>query len=318
MSHSFNTLNNEEYILDLLEKTLGKKLSNLCLKRNSYINRVYEIEILNSQERLIVKFYRPGRWTREQILEEHQFLKELHQSEIRVIPPMAFNQQTLFEDKDLMYSFFPKKGGRALDEYSPEGWQELGRLTARIHQVGAKHQASRRIQWKPSIATRGHLQTLLHSQVLPAEFESVIQKTIETFIQKWDAYFETGMILIHGDSHRGNLIHRPGEGIFIIDFDDLCLGPAIQDFWMHLPDLPEKCELEIENYQKGYTSFRNFDEQELELIPALRGMRLIHFASWCAVQKNEIHFQEHFPNFGSPHYWNEWLSQLQQSLSFTA
>jgi Ser/Thr protein kinase RdoA (MazF antagonist) len=55
-------------VLHAVEKTLQEKLSNLLLPRNSYINRVYELEKHDSRERFIVKFYRPGRWTEEMIL----------------------------------------------------------------------------------------------------------------------------------------------------------------------------------------------------------------------------------------------------------
>ena len=43
---------------------------------NSYENRVYQVGLEDTTS-IIVKFYRPGRWNREQILEEHSFTKEL-------------------------------------------------------------------------------------------------------------------------------------------------------------------------------------------------------------------------------------------------
>src|SRR4029450_2299365 len=42
----------------------------------AFENRVYEVE-LEDERRLIVKFYRPGRWSRETILDEHAFLADL-------------------------------------------------------------------------------------------------------------------------------------------------------------------------------------------------------------------------------------------------
>jgi Ser/Thr protein kinase RdoA (MazF antagonist) len=111
---------NHDSILSAVEGTLQEKLSNLLLPRNSYINRVYELEKYDSRERFIVKFYRPCRWTQEMILEEHRFLNELHEKEVPVVPPLKINNKTLFEytpkpnPLPFAYALFPKKSGRAL------------------------------------------------------------------------------------------------------------------------------------------------------------------------------------------------------------
>ena len=296
---------------------LQEKLSNLLLPRNSYINRVYELEKYDTRERFIVKFYRPGRWTEEMILEEHSFLLELAEKEIPVVPPLQINNKTLFsmlsnDQHSTFYALFPKKSGRALDEFDKDAWEELGRLLARIHLVGATHKQSQRITWKPSIATRQHLEVLLNSKFLLEDFKPACKRTAEQFIKKAEPFFvDADFILLHGDCHKGNLIHRPGEGIYIVDFDDICFGPAVQDLWLLLPDTPDKCEKELEWFFKGYETFRPFDRRSLGLVPLLRGMRIIHFAAWLAVQSNESDFQRHFPDTGTAKYWNELLRELQ-------
>ncbi|MFA6431699.1 MAG: serine/threonine protein kinase [Candidatus Margulisiibacteriota bacterium] len=307
-------------ILDTVEAALQVKLSNLIIKRNSYINRVYELEEHDSRKRLIVKFYRPGRWTKEMILEEHQFLNELEASEIPVIPPLLINGQTLFLftpnaqlHTPIYFSLFPKKGGRALDEFDQPAWEEIGRLIARIHLVGAEHKSSQRITWRPAVATRQHLNILYNSNYLLPEFKSAMERVAEQFICKADPLFsDHTAILLHGDCHKGNLIHRPNEGSFIVDFDDICFGPAVQDLWLLLPDIPEKCENELSWFLKGYEVFRPFDRRSLELVPLLRGMRIIHFASWLAVQSKEPDFEKHFPKAGGAGYWRELINELQE------
>jgi Ser/Thr protein kinase RdoA (MazF antagonist) len=299
--------------LDAVEGTIGKKLSNLLLKRNSYINRVYELEEHDSRERFIVKFYRPGRWTFEMILEEHKFLQELNASEIPVIPPITFNDNTLFKTGKIPFALFPKKGGRALDEFDKDGWEEIGRLLARIHLVGELHKISKRISWKPSIATEHHLEVLFKTDYVIPDFEKSLKNIADLFIKKAELLFKhQKFILLHGDCHKGNLIHRPGEGVFIVDFDDICMGPPVQDVWMLLPDKVENCENELEWFLKGYETFRPFERASLKLIPALRGMRIIHFASWLAVQSKEPGFSKHFPHAGSRRYWNELIKDLQE------
>ncbi len=304
---------NHDNILNTVEKTLGEKMSNLLLKRNSYVNRVYELEKHDSRERVIVKFYRPGRWTIEQILEEHNFLFELAEQEIPVIPPLKIKNQTLFELGPISYSLFPKKGGRAMDEFNKEGWEEIGRLIARIHLVGQNHKEGKRIIWKPSIATKHHLEVLYKTDYLNQQFEQSFKKTAELFLKKAEPMFESQeFILLHGDCHKGNLIHRPNEGIFIVDFDDIAYGPAVQDLWLLLPDTPENCENKLEWFLKGYEVFRKFDRQSLELVPLLRGMRIIHYVSWLAIQSRDPDFTTHFPHAGTSRYWNNLIKELQK------
>lgn len=306
---------NHDNILHGVEKTLQKKLSNLLLPRNSYINRVYELEEHDSRERFIIKFYRPGRWTREMILEEHQFLKQLEEKEVPVIPPLSINDQTLFKfnSTPIYFTLFPKKGGRALDEFDQDSWEELGRLLARIHLVGALHKKSKRIIWKPSVATKHHLEVLDKTEYLLPDFKRSFHQAAEQFIKKADPSFNIKeFILLHGDCHKGNLIHRPGEGIYIVDFDDICFGPAAQDFWLLLPGGIEHCENELDWFLKGYETFRPFDRGSLKLIPLLRGMRIIHFISWLAVQSKEPGFAKHFPHAGTKRYWNELIKELQE------
>ena len=300
-------------VLTAVETTLQVKLSNLLLPRNSYINRVYELEKYDSRERFIVKFYRPGRWTPAMIAEEHRFLIELAGKEIPVIPPLTFNSQALFQLGSIPYAIFPKRGGRAIDEFDKAAWEELGRLLARIHLVGATHSTSLRITWRPATATRHHLEALLKTDYLLPDFQKSFVHIVELLIERADHFFNhQEHILLHGDCHKGNLIHRPGEGIFIVDFDDLCLGPPVQDLWLLLPDAPDKCENELGWFLKGYELFRPFDRRSLNLVPLLRGMRIIHFASWLAVQSKEPDFPTHFPEAGTLRYWNELIKELQE------
>lgn len=302
-----------ESIFRSVEETLGTKLSSLIIQRNSYINRVCEIERADNGERLIAKFYRPGRWTKDMILEEHGFLDELHAKEIPVIKPMMISGKTLFSLGKINYALFPKKGGRAVDEFDQESWENIGRHLARIHSVGAKHKRSKRILWRPGTATKDHIQTLKKTGFIPADFRKVFDDIADAFVKKFDALFDgQESILIHGDCHKGNLIFRPNEGIWIIDFDDICMGPPVQDLWMLLPGNTADSQNELAWFLKGYETFRPFDLGSLKLIPPLRGMRMIHFVSWLSVQSKDPHFHNHFPDTGSPRYWSELIRELQQ------
>jgi Ser/Thr protein kinase RdoA (MazF antagonist) len=300
-------------IFKMVEAVVEVPLSSICLRRNSYINRVYELEYLASRERIIIKFYRPGRWTPAMIEEEHAFLKELADREVPVIPPLSIGNKTLFSDGAFNFAIFPKKGGRAMDEFDQDTWQILGRLLAKIHQVGEKHTTSSRLVWEPAVATKKHLEIILQSDYILPDFRPAFTQVTEMFIKKFSPQFAgQKKILLHGDCHKGNLIVRPGEGIFIVDFDDLCLGPAVQDLWMLLPGPVDKSENELNWFLAGYSLFHDFDKKSLALIPALRGMRVIHYVAWLATQFHDPDFHNHFPEAGKPRYWNEIIKDLQE------
>ena len=76
--HPFDSLD-PDYILNAIEDH-GYNCDGRILALNSYENRVYQIG-LEDEEPIIAKFYRPQRWTNDQILEEHQFCVELAEQE---------------------------------------------------------------------------------------------------------------------------------------------------------------------------------------------------------------------------------------------
>ena len=316
MSQTWQNLSPDS-VLDRLEATLNIKLSNVCIKRNSYINRVYEVTRIDTGEGLIAKFYRPGRWTPSQIQTEHDLITKLSAADIAVIPPLLFAGKTLFTVNEFSFAVFPKKGGRAVDEFDKDTWLQVGRLLGRVHLTSQSLGAVNRVQWRPSVATKQHLAILKQTETVTPEFRSAFFKLAENFVRDCDPLFENSdALLIHGDCHKGNFIYRPGEGIYLIDFDDIAVGPAVQDLWMLLPGDPKDCENELAWFLEGYETFREFPIESLRLIPALRAMRIIHFAAWCAVQANEPEFEDNFPDWGKGRYWNELMRELQDLMTY--
>src|SRR5256884_4079883 len=75
-----------------------------CLPLRAFENRVYEVE-LEDERRLVVKFYRPGRWSRETILDEHRFLLDLVAAEVPAVAPLDLgNGKTLNEGEGIAYA----------------------------------------------------------------------------------------------------------------------------------------------------------------------------------------------------------------------
>ena len=299
-------------VLNRIENATGQRLTPFIAQRNSYINRVYEVECSETKDRWVVKFYRPKRWTISMILNEHRLLKTLAEAEIPVIPPLEFNRSTLWDVERIPFTVFPKKWGRSVDALDREGWLQVGRLLGRMHATSrAMTDASDRIVWRPSVATQGSLNTLRNLEVVPLSLRPMFEKKVTEFIQKTDPLFSNAeLFLIHGDCHYGNLISREAE-FFLVDFDDCVVGPAIQDMWMLLPDSYENCKKEIGWFAEGYETFLDFPDASVALIPALTVMRQLHFASWCAIQKDESHFQHHFLNWGLRGYWEEIMTSIE-------
>jgi Ser/Thr protein kinase RdoA (MazF antagonist) len=304
-----------EVVLTAVEGALGMYVSNLCRPMNSYINRVFELADEDG-EGLIAKFYRPSRWSRKALQDEHDFLLELHRAEVPVIAPLPLaDGSTLGRTGDINFAVFPKKWGRSVDEYNDDQWLELGRLLGRVHAVGADGPAKARLSMIPDVSTRSHIDFLLTHGTVPQELRGRFQELTTSLITESAPMFaDTELIRLHGDCHSANLIYRPDESFYIIDFDDMCTGPPVQDFWMLLPGGPEESLVEIDLFLEGYRTFRDFDLRSLQLIEPLRAMRFIHYMAWCAHQVLEDGASVVMPDFGTREYWQREVDDLGDQL----
>ena len=303
-------------VLNLVESALNIPCTNLCRQLNSYINRVFELEAVDGQG-LVVKFYRPGRWSKTALQDEHDFLLELDQQEIPVIPPLRLaNGETLAKKDNLYFSVFPRCGGRSYDEFNEDQWLEIGRLLGRSHAVGAVHPSRERITMLPDHSTSEQVQFILERGVisqepLAAKFSSLCQELITEI----SPLFE-GITLsrIHGDCHFSNIIYRPGESFFLIDFDDMVMGTPIQDLWMLLPGTPQESLLEIDLFLEGYETFHHFDRRSFRLIEPLRAMRFLHYIAWLTHQYIADGSAPIVSGFGSTEYWETEIEDLTDQL----
>src|ERR687898_199192 len=133
----------------------AEKLGGRCTGRfyalHALENRVYDIE-MEEGPHVVVKFYRPGRWSRATIQAEHDFLKALDESEIPVVRPLTDAEgQTIFEINQVMFTIFPKRPGRLEPELTTEQLMRLGKFMARIHNLRATAKAGPRLRLYPSI-----------------------------------------------------------------------------------------------------------------------------------------------------------------------
>lgn len=306
---------------------VGFECTGYCTALNSFENRVYEIEIevdrkliKSPSERFrIVKFYRPGRWNREQILEEHLFLKECVESEIPVIAPLEFKNGGTLESMDgtgIFFTVFPKVGGRSPDELTDEQLERIGRLLARIHNVGANHPSQHRITLSVESHALEPLDFLLKNNFVPEGHRTSFETLVKSIAEKTRPLLEKATFQrVHGDCHYGNLLWNP-QGPFFLDFDDMICAPCIQDLWLVVRGRDEEAKRQFEVLLQAYEQMRKFDRSTLALIEPLRSLRMIHFMGWVARRWSDPAFPRAFPDFGTPKYWDEKIQDLKEQVGF--
>lgn len=303
-----------DIILNLVE-SLGLNPTGHCFALNSYENRVYSVK-LEENENIVVKFYRPGRWTKEQILEEHKFLFDLVESEIPVCAPRIFKGESLFEKNGIYTAIWNRTGGRAPEELSEEELKMLGRYLGRLHNVGASKPASHRIQLNAEKYGKEPLRFLTEKGFIPITLQKKYSELVTEICEVYETYLEEEpFIRIHGDCHKGNIL-KGENGFFFLDFDDFLLGPAVQDIWMILPPQNAEGKLVRDILLSGYREFRDFNESSLRLIEVLRALRYVHYSAWIARRWEDPSFPNAFPHFGDEEYWVKETKDLEIQLGF--
>jgi len=302
-------------VLHAVDST-GLVTDGRLLALNSYENRVYQVGIENSDP-VIAKFYRPGRWSDEQILEEHSFSLELAENEIPLIAPTIIGGRTLFHHEGFRLALFKRQGGHAPELESRETRLWLGRFIGRIHAVGK----SKAFQFRPALTPERFgdesLATIREGQWLPPHLETAFETLANDLMTGIRAAYaragEVRMIRLHGDCHPGNLLWR--DGPYFVDMDDCQSGPAVQDLWMLLSGDTAEMATQLADIVEGYHQFCDFDLRELQLIEALRTLRMLHHAAWLANRWEDPAFPIAFPWFESPRYWENLVLSLREQLS---
>ncbi|HEY6482420.1 MAG TPA: serine/threonine protein kinase [Steroidobacteraceae bacterium] len=295
--------------------SVGLDVDGRLFALNSYENRVYQLGSPTGP--LVLKFYRPHRWTDEQIGEEHGFTAELAAADLPVAAPVAVDGRTLFRYREFRFAAFPWMRGRAPELDATEARQILGRSLARVHQIGALRPFSTR----PAITLERlgieACHQVLASDLLPQVLRDRYVETSELLLGRIEHSFEAAMpvrtIRIHGDCHLGNLLWNE-QGPAFVDLDDCAMGPRIQDLWMLLAGSPADQRRQWGELQEGYAQFADLDYREVGLIEALRALRMLHHAAWVSHRWLDPAFPRAFPWFGEHRYWEGYLGDLREQL----
>lgn len=295
---------------------------------NSYENRVYQLGS-DSHGMLVLKFYRPGRWTDAAILEEHAFALELLERDLPVAAPMRFEGRTLWPidgHPALRFAVFPRLAATPIEIEAPGSLELVGRTIGRLHACGALARFAHRptlsverlgwqarealleaLLWNPSASHEGL------DAGLRGRYAEVSERVLEQVEAQFDDFGPFRHLRLHGDCHLGNILWNERGPVFV-DLDDCMMGPRIQDLWMFLNGSLDEREGQWQALAGGYRQFFELDERERELVEPLRALRMIHHAAWVAARWDDPAFPRAFPWFTSARFWQEYLGDLWQQL----
>ncbi len=300
----------------------GARATGRMMALNSLENRVYEIEFEDNSS-VVAKFYRPGRWTHQQISEEHEFLNRLSQVEVPVVSALALEAssfgkvvnslKTLAENPDgIFFGVFPKVRGRLADELSDSQLQTLGRYLGRIHQVGKSWIPKYRKKLNVKDWAIEPLKTLMDSNLVDTNLKPHYKKVAEDLIRRIEPLLKSfPASTVHGDCHLGNTLWNH-EAPFFLDFDDMMIAPPVQDLWMILRGRGEEVERQREVLLSSYESMCEFDRSSFALIEPLRALRIIHYSAWVVRRWDDPSFPRAFPHLTSTAYWRSEVEALQE------
>ncbi len=313
--HPFQALT-PSFIMDAVESQ-GFVCDCRTLALNSYENRVYQIGI-EAGAPLIAKFYRPERWSDEQILEEHRFCFELAEHELPVVAPLVNEQgASLFRYGSFSFALYPRQGGHAPELDDLDNLLILGRLLGRMHRIGALRPFVHRPRL--DVGSFGHDSVALISErFVPPETKANYDALSRDLLQAIEAIIaevdDLRYLRVHGDCHSGNILWRDQAPHFV-DFDDARMAPAIQDLWMMLSGDRQRRHAQLAELVEGYNEFHEFRPRELRLVEALRSLRMLYFAAWLARRWNDPTFPRHFAWFNTPRYWGDHILELREQIA---
>jgi Ser/Thr protein kinase RdoA (MazF antagonist) len=321
-----------QHVLDSLD-AVGFRGDGRILQLNSYENRVFQV-FLEDGSAVVAKFYRPGRWSDAQILEEHAFAAELQAEEVPVVAPLTLSGSALGDPPTLLpvrsghglhrVAVSPRCAGREPELDEPGTLERIGQFLGRCHAVGARRPFLHRLSMDPARdarAARDALRAGPHLEpTVGARWAQVSDEACTAVASAFEAFAQHGplrRLRLHGDAHRGNVLWREG-GPHVVDLDDAVQGPAIQDLWMLVSGDRRTMAAQLGDLLEGYRRFCDFDERELALLEPLRTLRMLRYSAWLAARWEDPAFPRSFPGFGTAAYWQEQITQLQEQLELMA
>ena len=321
-----------QQVLESLD-AVGLRGDGRVLQLNSYENRVFQV-FLEDGSAVVAKFYRPGRWSDAQIVEEHAFALELAAAEVAVVPPLVLQLRDEARGLHLLgdpptlacrtvasgvhrYAVALRCAGREPELEDPAALRQLGRFIGRLHAVGRQRPFVHRHHLDPRADGQRALTLLIDGGFVPDTQLAAWRATCEQALQAVEAAFARtaplATLRLHGDCHLGNVLWRDGAP-HVVDLDDAMQGPAVQDLWMLVSGDHATMAQQLNTLLEGYEQFSDFDDRERALIEPLRTLRMVRHSAWLAERWSDPTFPLNFPFFGSAAYWSQQTAQLREQL----
>jgi Ser/Thr protein kinase RdoA (MazF antagonist) len=317
-------------VLDALA-AVGLHGDGRVLQLNSYENRVFQV-FLEDGRAVVAKFYRPGRWSNAQILEEHAFALELASAEVPVVPPLALTPgdsravlhgapPTLVSGFGHRFAVSARCAGREPELEDPAALRQLGRFIGRLHEVGRRRPFAHRHRLDAHADGQRAMRLLIDGGFVPAAqlpaWRDACERALAAVVSAFHAAAPLTTLRLHGDCHIGNVLWRrtaTEDSPHIVDLDDAMQGPAVQDLWMLVSGDHSTMARQLDTLLSGYEQFSDFDDRERRLIEPLRTLRMVRHSAWLAERWVDPTFPLNFPFFGSAAYWSQQTAQLREQL----
>jgi len=323
-----------QQVLDSLD-AVGLRGDGRVLQLNSYENRVFQVFLEDAHlghTAVVAKFYRPGRWSDAQIVEEHAFALELAAAEVPVVAPLTLLEATdgvvlqgepptLALRQTHRWAVSPRCAGREPELEDPEALRQLGRFIGRLHEVGRRKPFAHRHHLNPAADGQRALRLLIDGGFVPdtqlAAWQQAAEQSLAAVVAAFHAVQPLATLRLHGDCHLGNVLWRDGKP-HVVDLDDAMQGPAVQDLWMLVSGDHTTMARQLDVLLQGYEQFSEFDDRERALIEPLRTLRMLRHSAWLAERWSDPTFPLNFPFFGSAAYWSQQTAQLREQLEAMA
>ena len=306
-------------VLDSLD-AVGLRGDGRILQLNSYENRVFQV-FLEDGRAVVAKFYRPGRWSDAQIVEEHAFALELAAAEVPVVPPLVLHAVAaapglvLHGDPPTLachsvdgamhrFAVAERCAGRAPELEDPATLAQhrpLHRPPARGGPAAAVRAPAPPRRRAPTASARMTL--LLHGDFVPPTELPAWQRRLRaragrawpppsTRRSRWPRCACTA-------TATAATCCGATTGPHVVDLDDACRARRCRTCGCCCRATPRRWRSSSTPLLRATSSSRDFDDRELALIEPLRTLRMIRHSAWLAERWGDPTFPVAFPCFGT-------------------